>query len=336
MPLAIALLILLTLLRDRLIASFVTQSTALGKQRFATSRLSFPKPTLHQALYLAWLHRLTLLMRSFWFDPYLWIHLAGLAALPIFLEICLVGFAIGEPLLPAWLEVLLVAVAGVAPILWMQWQRPFYIFSVMAVAIKPEQLTDDQRRLLVLFKSQRNRVLAAVVPVFLVFLLWKIYAIAPIAAPVVSFLPGWRLLGLLLSAGAFLASNLFMQVPISVASVMLTTESAFAATPPHLLESIRRSFTLVGLRVNQFLPLLRSDVKPALVETATSTTIQPTIVPSQASPDTDPLTNDLWVEAATPAITASVPDSDTVTSAASDEATGTTADKLAPEQTDSQ
>ncbi|HEY9656382.1 MAG TPA: low-complexity tail membrane protein, partial [Crinalium sp.] len=170
----------------------------------------------------------------------------------------------------------------------------------------------------------------------LVFLLWKIYAIAPIAAPVVSFLPGWRLLGLLLSAGAFLASNLFMQVPISVASVMLTTESAFAATPPYLLESIRRSFTLVGLRVNQFLPLLRSDVKPALVETATSTTIQPTIVPSQASPDTDPLTNDLWVEAATPAITAPVPDSDTVTSAASDEATGTTVDKLAPEQTDSQ
>ncbi len=270
-------------------------------------------------------------MRSFWFDPYLWIHLAGLAALPIFLEICLIGFAIGDPLLPVWLEVLLVAVAGVVPILWMQWQRPFYIFSVMAVAVKPEQLTDNQRRLLVLFKSQRNRVLAAVVPVCLVFLLWKIYAIAPIAAPVVSFLPRWRFFGLLLAAGAFLASNLFLQVPISVASVMLTTDSAFAATPPHLLESIRRSFTLVGLRVNRFLPPLRSDVKPALVETVTATATQPTIAPSQASPGTDPLTDDLWVEAATPATPASEIDSDTVTSVASDEATGSEADQLASE-----
>ena len=275
-------------------------------------------------------------MRSFWFDPYLWIHLAGLAALPIFLEICLVGFAIGDPLLPVWLEVLLVAVAGIVPIVWMQWQRPFYIFSVMAVAVKPEQLTDDQRRLLVLFKSQRNRVLGAVVPVFLVFLLWKIYAIAPIAAPVVSFLPRWRFLGLLLSAGAFFASNLFMQVPISVASVMLTTESAFAATPPHLLETIRRSFTLVGLRVNRFLPLLRSDVKPALVETVPSTASQTTIAPSQASPSTEPVTNDLWVETEAPASTASVTDSDAVTFVASDEATVSNADTLASEQGDSQ
>ncbi|MBD2038100.1 low-complexity tail membrane protein [Leptolyngbya sp. FACHB-321] len=274
-------------------------------------------------------------MRSFWFDPYLWIHLAGLAALPIFLEICLVGFAIGDPLLPVWLEVLLVGVVGAAPVLWMQWQRPFYIFSVMAVAVKPEQLTDDQRRLLVLFKSQRNRVLAAVVPVFLVFLLWKIYAIAPIAAPGVSFLPKWRFFGLLLAAGAFLGSNLFMQVPISVASVMLTTESAFAATPPYPLESIRRSFTLVGLRVNRFLPPLRPDVKLALVETVPLTATQATPPPSQASPGNDPLASDLWVESETPVVTASATDSDAVTSVASDEATGSNADKLASEQIDS-
>lgn len=275
-------------------------------------------------------------MRSFWFDPYLWLHLVGLAALPIFLEICLVGFAISDPFLPVWLEVLLVAVAGVAPILWMQWQRPFYIFSVMAVAVKPEQLTDDQRRLLVLFKSQRNRVLAAVVPVVLVFLLWKVYAMASIAAPVISFLPRWRIFGLLLAAGAFLASNLFTQVPVSVASVMLTTDSAFAATPPHLLESIRRSFTLVGLRVNRFLPLLRSDVQPALVETAAATATPTTIAPSQTSPDTDSLTEDLWVEAATPAPPASIIDSEAGTSLSSDEAAGSDTDKLSSEQGDSQ
>ena len=77
-------------------------------------------------------------MRSFWSDPYLWVHLAGLAAVPIFLEICLIGFAVGDPLLPGWLELLLVAAIGSAPILWMQWQRPFYIFSLVGVALQPE------------------------------------------------------------------------------------------------------------------------------------------------------------------------------------------------------
>jgi hypothetical protein len=33
------------------------------------------------------------------------------------------------------LEVLLVAGLGIAPVLWMQWQRPFYIFSIVAIAL---------------------------------------------------------------------------------------------------------------------------------------------------------------------------------------------------------
>ena len=105
-------------------------------------------------------------MRSFWSDPYLWIHLAGVAALPIFLEVCFLGLAVGDPVLPLGLELLLVAAVGIAPVVWMQWQRPFYIFSLMAIALKPEQLTVDRRKLLRLFKAPANRGLTVGVPVW--------------------------------------------------------------------------------------------------------------------------------------------------------------------------
>jgi len=198
-------------------------------------------------------------MRSFWFDPYLWIHLAGAATLPIFLGLCLVGLGVGDPLFPVWLELLFVAAVGVVPILWMQWQRPFYIFSLMAVTLKPEHLTDDQRRLLTLFQSQRNRVLAALVSVGLLVLLRQIYVVAPIATDAFAIALNGRILGLLLGAIAFFACNLFLQVPVSVLGVMLTSEAAFATTSPYPVEQIQQRFTLVGLPISQILPPLVSD-----------------------------------------------------------------------------
>ena len=198
-------------------------------------------------------------MRAFWLDPYLWIHLAGLAALPIFLELCLLGLAIGDPILPVWLELLLVAVVGIAPVLWMQWQRPFYIFSIVAVALKPEQLTEDQRRLLTLFKSQRNRLTAGVVTVGLLLLVRWMYGAAAIASEVAPALPGGRATGLLLAAVAFLGSNLFLQVPVSVAGVMLTGQSDFAKLAPYAPDQIRQSFTSIGLQIRQILPPIMTE-----------------------------------------------------------------------------
>jgi hypothetical protein len=209
-------------------------------------------------------------MRSFWSDPYLWVHLAGLAAVPIFLELCMVGFATGVPLLPAWLELLLVGAIGIAPVLWMQWQRPFCIFSLLAVALKPEHLTEDQRRLLTLFGSQRNRILAAIAPIILFVLLNRVYYAAPIAAEVVPFSGGWRLLGLGLAAIGFLGCNLFFQVPIAVAGVMLTSETSFATTVPHPLEQVRQHFTLLGFPLDRLLPPLIPDPTPVTAPAASS------------------------------------------------------------------
>jgi hypothetical protein len=210
-------------------------------------------------------------MRSFWSDPYLWIHVAGIAVLPITLELCLLGFAIGDPLLPAGIELLLVAILGITPVLWMQWQRPFYIFSLLVVALKPEQLTLDQQRLLHWFKTPVSRGLAVLMPVMLSSLLWQIYKLSPIAIESAAFLPQWRGLGLLLAAIAFFLSNLFLQVPISVLRVLLVSEAKFAATTPYGLEQIPQDFSVLGWQVKQILPFTAaSQTAASQLETGTS------------------------------------------------------------------
>jgi hypothetical protein len=201
-------------------------------------------------------------MRSFWFDPYLWVHLTGIAALPIFLEICLLGLAAGDPVLPAVLELLFVAAVGIVPVFWMQWQRPFYIFSLLAIALQPTQLSLEQRRLLRLFKTKEVRVLTAIAPIVLAIALWQLYKLAPLAAEVTPLAGQWRLVGLLLAAIAFLACNLFLQVPLSVVRVLLAREAELAAIDPYPLEQIGRDFTVLGLRVKQILPAIASPSQP--------------------------------------------------------------------------
>ncbi len=220
--------------------------------------------------------RRTVVMRSFWSDPFLWIHLAGLAALPIWLGLCLLGLAVGDPMLPFWLEIGLVAIFGIAPILWMQWQRPFDIFSLLIVTVKPERLSDDQRRLLTLFKAQRNRFLAVLVSVGMLLVLQRLYNAAPIAASVAPFDSDSRSLGLLLAAIAFLGCNLFIQVPVSVLSVLLNTDATFAATKPFPVELIRRNFTLLGIPQNQILPPIVDEpiaAKPTVAESINAESI---------------------------------------------------------------
>lgn len=195
-------------------------------------------------------------MRSFWSDPYLWIHLAGIVAVPICLVLCWLGLAVGNPIWPVWLELCLISVVGIAPVLWMQLSRPFNIFSVLIFALKPEILTTEQRKILSLFQTTSQRVLAVLTPIVLMGILWQINRAVPMAASIVPFLPDWRLGGLALTALAFLLCNLFLQVPVSVAKVLITSESAFAATEPYPVERILHDFTLAGFQVDRILPLI--------------------------------------------------------------------------------
>jgi len=239
-------------------------------------------------------------MRSFWSDPYLWIHLAGLAVVPVLLELCLLGLAVGVPILPPWLELCLIAAIGVGPILWMQLRRPFFIFSLIAVALKPSALTEDQRRLLTLFRSQRNQVFTVLVALGLLGILTKLYGIAPIAADWVTILNDSRLLGLLLAAIAFLLANLFTQVPVSVLGVLSDSDGVFAHTSPYPTEQVGRDFSLLGLWVNKILPPL--IIPPAPTVTPIAAMATPTVSLVTPTVESKELVNQATIESAATAV----------------------------------
>ena len=195
-------------------------------------------------------------MHSFRSEPILWIHVAGLATLPVFLVLCLLFLSVGEPFLPVWMELFLVAAIGVLPLLWMQLRRPFYIFALLGIALKPENLTERQRKILCLINTKLNRILALVAAGLSVLILWHLYQIAPLVANSAKFLPQWRSLALVLAGLAFLGSNLFLQIPVSVMRVLVINETEFAGIEPLSLEKIKQDFTILGVRVNQIVPRL--------------------------------------------------------------------------------
>jgi hypothetical protein len=200
-------------------------------------------------------------MSSFRSEPILWIHVAGLATLPIFLPLCLLFLAVGDRSLPIWLELFVVAAIGILPLLWMQLRRPFYIFALLGVAIKPETLSEPQRKILCLVNTKLNRLLAVFGAVLSVAVLGLLYQATPQVTNIARLLPQWRGLALLLAGLSFFASNLFLQIPLSVARVFVTKETEFAALEPLSLEKIKQDFTILGVRVNQILPQLTGKVK---------------------------------------------------------------------------
>jgi len=204
-------------------------------------------------------------MRSLRSDPYLWVHLAGVAAVPIFLELCLLGLGMGRSLMPVWFELLFVGGLGIVPILWMQWQKPFCIFSLLLLALRPDQMSEEQRKLLGLFKSPVNQFLSVGVAVLMAGLLWQFYQVAPLANGVL-FPTATRGTGLLVAAIAFFLANLFVQVPASVLRVLLIKESIFAISQPYPVEQIPSAFTLIGWRVKKILPaLIPKPSKPVVI-----------------------------------------------------------------------
>lgn len=231
------------------------------------------------------------IMRAFWSDPYLWLHLAGIATVPLWLEVCLLGLAVGDPVLPVWLEVLLVGTIGIAPILWMQWQKPFCIFSLLFLSLSPAHMSEDQRRLLRLFKSSVNQLLAIPVAVGLLVVLWQLYLRAPLVASVAPF-DGQRWFGLGVAAIAFFLANLFTQVPVSVLRVLLASDAQVAAQVPYPSEQVGQDFTLFGIRLRQVLPVPATvAVSPAPATVAAS---EPTT--TIASPPPSTLESSPWDE----------------------------------------
>lgn len=195
---------------------------------------------------------------NFRIEPFLWIHLAGLALSPLLLMIMWIGFAVSDPWPFYWLELGLVGMVGVIPILWMQWTKPFDCFSLLFLAINPYGLREDQRKILSLLKTRKNKILHLISAIGLLGLGWLVYQWSPLASLTAAMLPQWRILGLLIAAVAFLLCNLFVQVPVSVLGVFLTSQKQWLNTQPIPGDQVLSSFTVLGIRVNSifFIPNL--------------------------------------------------------------------------------
>ena len=190
-------------------------------------------------------------------EPFLWIHLAGVALFPGLLCIAWVGLAIGDSFAPV-LELSWLAAIAIAPILLMQLTRPFDIFSVLIFSLQPECLSEEQRKILSLFKTFKQKLLSITAASLMMLVLWLLYRLSPLAIGIVGFLPQWRILGLAIATLAFLGSNLFLQVPLSVLQVLLTLEANFIEVEAYPLEKIARSFTIPGIKVSKILWFIES------------------------------------------------------------------------------
>ncbi|PSR17447.1 hypothetical protein C8255_12525 [filamentous cyanobacterium CCP3] len=196
------------------------------------------------------------------YDPYLWVHLAGLATVPLWIDLCLLGLAVGNPTLPG-LELGVIAGLGVLPVLIMQLRRPFYIFSLPGIALRPSALSDNQRRLLKQLRLWRVRLGALLVPVPLVWLLIKLYPLAFLARDITPFDDWGRLGGLAIALVSFCLANLFLQVPVAVLQVLATPDRHMAAVSPYSIEAVAANFSWLGLPVSKLLPnLAPQDLSP--------------------------------------------------------------------------
>ncbi len=187
------------------------------------------------------------------YDPYLWVHLAGLATVPFWLIFCLLGLAVGYPTLPA-LEITLLVGFGILPMLYMQLQRPFCIFSFVLLALKPVALTEIQRQLLTVFRSQRIRLIAPLVSLTLGGCVLQLYQMAPVARDITPFSHFGRLGGLTIAGAGLLGASLFLHVPMSVLGVLAASKAQLQTAVPYPTEAINQDFYNFGLPLARILP----------------------------------------------------------------------------------
>ncbi|MEM8505142.1 MAG: low-complexity tail membrane protein [Cyanobacteria bacterium P01_D01_bin.1] len=182
-------------------------------------------------------------------NRYLWIHFAGLAFVPLLLDICLAGLASAGPALPFGGQFWAIALFGITPALAMQWLRPFYIFSLPPSALKPAALSEDQRRCLQIFKSWQIKALAVLVAAFSLWLLKQIYVMLPQVSPLLT-----PKAGLIWGAIAFFAASTFMQISVSAGRALLISPTALKRVPAVEEGAIARDFLIFGIRLNKLLP----------------------------------------------------------------------------------
>lgn len=182
-------------------------------------------------------------------NRYLWVHVVSLAALPLLIDVCLAGLASAGPALAFGGQFWVIALLGVLPGLAMQWLRPFYVFSLPPLALKPAALSEDQRRCLTIFQSWQIKALAVAVALFSVWLLGKIYGLLPQISPLLT-----PKAGLICGAVAFFWVATFMQIAVSAMRALLIGPDALKRVKAIDEGAIASTFLMVGLPVGKLLP----------------------------------------------------------------------------------
>ena len=114
-------------------------------------------------------------------------------------------------------------------------------------------MKNSKRKILALFQTFRQKIISVLTAGIMLFLLWLLYRLSPLAMAITGFIPQWRILGLAIASIGFLASNLFVQIPISVLLVLLTKESKLAQLEPYSVEKIEQDFTIPGFKISKIL-----------------------------------------------------------------------------------
>ena len=188
-------------------------------------------------------------------DSFLWFHLAAIAAVPLGLEVCLLGLAVGQPLLPGSLDCLLVGLVGAVPLLALQWLRPIYPFSVPFASLRPGSLSSFQLKLLTMTRGLVMKGMALAAAILGLLLLRLAYRWSPIAAEVVAeVLPlESRWAGLGIAIAAFFLTNLWLQMGLGSALMLITPGGMVDGTEAFPLDGVDRGFFRWGIPLSQLL-----------------------------------------------------------------------------------
>jgi hypothetical protein len=190
-------------------------------------------------------------------DPYLWLHVTGLALLPLSLALVAIALAWGTPLPFAVGELVLVVLLGGVPVWALQILRPWNPFSFLFFQIPPERMDERQKQILRLIQGTRKPLLNILGAVVMVVLLWQIAHYAPLASSVSAGFWQWRVIGLVLAIAGFLLSNILLQIPLTLLPTLLLSEKTVSEIEPHPNVSIRRDFACWGIPMGQLFPSLR-------------------------------------------------------------------------------
>lgn len=180
-------------------------------------------------------------------EPFLWFHIALLAAVPLALILGMVGLGVGDPIFPEWFEISIIGLPPIALPVILQWWKPLSPFSLWLYA-KPLELTDDnERRILAVVKNFKTGLIAIAIGFVTDAIFCQMYTDAPLVAGVLPFPAGLRILGIIWSLVFFAIGNLLLQAGAVAIRVLLLSEADLDKLTPLPLENIK-AFTSIGKR----------------------------------------------------------------------------------------